>query len=167
MRGYGTAFLRRVALGAWILALAAPGGAWAETPGEGGDAQRGEARYGVCRPCHEIGRGARHRTGPSLNGLFGRKAGSAESYAYSASMVFTGMRGVVWSEETLEAYLSDPKKFTPGTAMPLVGVSGEANRRDLIAFLREASTEGTPLYERSGPEALRGVARSGAGSGVQ
>lgn len=136
-----------------ILALCALGGgaAAAQQAEASGDPKRGAKLFRVCLPCHEIGRGANHRTGPVLNGLFGRSAGAAEGYASSTSMVFAGLRGVVWTDETLTEYLKNPRRFAPGSEMPLVGVANARNRRDLIAFLHEASEEGTAFYESFGP----------------
>lgn len=124
------------------------------------DPAHGRAVYQVCRPCHEIGRGARHRSGPHLNGLFGRRAGVIEGYPSTPGMVFAGLRGAVWDAESLAAFLSNPKGFAPGSAMPLIGVPDLEDRRDLIAFLRAASKPGTLLYEHP----LEGPALSRAAS---
>ena len=79
--------------------------------------------------------GAAHKQGPNLNGLFGRKTGQAEGYAYSAANV---SKGITWDEDTLFEYLLAPKKFIPGTKMVFAGIKKENERLDLIAYLKES-----------------------------
>ncbi len=103
---------------------------------EGGAA--GEGVYKRCAACHSLMPG-QHGLGPSLAGVFGRKAGSAEGYAYSPAMTNSD---VVWSEETIDAHLKDVKGFIPGNKMGALFPNGvpDADERDaVIAYLKEAS----------------------------
>ena len=59
-----------------------------------------------------------HRLGPSLAGIVGREAGSAEGFGYSGAMA---QSGVVWDEASLDAFLADPAGFMPGNAYGLTG----------------------------------------------
>ncbi|MEL6977677.1 MAG: cytochrome c family protein [Pseudomonadota bacterium] len=111
----------------------------AATETQAAQIERGREAFEICQPCHDIGSGAENRTGPLLNDLFGRAAGHVEGYPSSMPMVFAGERGLVWTEETLGAYLDDPIKLVPGSEMPLIGVEDEAEAKDLIAFLKVAS----------------------------
>jgi cytochrome c len=98
-----------------------------------GDAARGATVYdSLCAGCHAL---YENRVGPAHRGVFGRKAGSAPDYDYSPALVSSK---VVWSEETLDRWLSGPEKFIPGQKMS-ISVANEADRRDLIAYLKAQS----------------------------
>ncbi|MEQ8805317.1 MAG: c-type cytochrome [Rhodospirillales bacterium] len=65
-----------------------------------------------CAQCHTVS--GKHTIGPSLKGIIGRKAGTAEGFKtsrYSASLVAAGEKGLVWDAKSLDAYLTNPKKF--------------------------------------------------------
>ena len=100
--------------------------------------QRGEQIYARCAACHAI---EGHRTGPQHCGLWGRRAGTAPGYtAYSQAL---RRSGIVWDERSLDVFLKDPMKAVPGTAMGYAGVKDDAERADLIAWLKLASQPGT------------------------
>jgi cytochrome c oxidase assembly protein subunit 11 len=84
-----------------------------------------------CAACHALDR---NKIGPVLGGVFGRKAGSAAGYNYSAALRSAGF---VWSADNLDRWLTDPKAFVPGAKMP-IRVLDAPSRKDLIAYLRQA-----------------------------
>jgi cytochrome c len=98
-----------------------------------GDPTRGEQIYHRCQGCHSIDA---NRVGPRHAGLFGRHAGSLDDYNYSDAMRASG---VVWSETTLDQFLTAPRKFIPGTKMPFAGIPDAQERADLIAYLKKAT----------------------------
>ena len=98
-----------------------------------GNAERGEEIYTRCLACHTL---AQNRVGPRHCGLFGRKAGTAPNYQYSAAMK---KYGVIWSEETLDHFLENPLKAVPGTKMGYAGIKDPQERADLIAYLKKAT----------------------------
>ncbi|MGQ0662549.1 MAG: c-type cytochrome [Pseudomonadota bacterium] len=100
-----------------------------------GDPARGERLWRKCVSCHTLEPGGRNRVGPRLHGVFGRVAGSVPDYRYSAALRASG---IVWTEDTLDAYLKDSESFVPGTKM-YGGLSLERDRVDLIAFLKRAT----------------------------
>jgi cytochrome c len=101
-----------------------------------GDAERGARAFRACIACHTLEQ-HRHLTGPSLAGLWGRKAGSTETYRrYSDALKRSE---VVWNERTLDAWLREPQTVIPGNLMQFPGLPDEAARADLIAFLKAAS----------------------------
>jgi cytochrome c len=100
-----------------------------------GDAQRGEARFQECAACHKLGAGA-NEVGPSLHGIFSRKAGELSDFRYSPAMKRSG---VGWTPETLDKYIADPQAFIPANRMPYAGMSNASDRADLIAYLQKAT----------------------------
>jgi cytochrome c len=106
-----------------------------------GDAQRGARAFQACAACHTLEPG-RHMTGPSLAGIWRRKAaGEAGFQRYSEALKRSG---IVWSETTLDKWLSNPETAVPGNLMAFQGVGDEQARADLIALLRAASEGKAP-----------------------
>ena len=110
-----------------------------------GDAAKGKQDFKICNACHALEAG-KNRVGPSLHGLFGRKAGTAEGYHYSTGMKEAGEKGLVWSEDTVFAYLADPhaflKKYLNKSSVSNKMVNKfpkEEFRHDVIAYLKEAT----------------------------
>jgi cytochrome c len=100
-----------------------------------GDAARGEARFQDCAACHKLDAGA-NNVGPSLHGIFARKAGELADFRYSPAMKRSG---IVWTTETLEQFIADPQGMVPGNRMPFAGLANASDRADLIAYLTKAS----------------------------
>jgi len=104
-----------------------------------GDPVRGEAVFKKCMSCHEAGPGARHKTGPLLNGIFGRKVAQFEDFSYSKGIVRARKDGMVWDLAHLDAYLENPKALVSGTRMSFVGLKDRQDRHDVLAYLRQFS----------------------------
>jgi cytochrome c len=127
----------RPALAAFALAaLAAAGAARAELIG---DAEVGAQIFKQCAGCHQVGPGAEDRIGPHLNGIFGRPAAAHDDYRYSASMERAGVDGLVWTLETLDAYVENPRALVSKTRMSFRGIEDADARADLLAYLRTFS----------------------------
>ena len=110
------------------------------TTGAGGaDAQRGKQLYQECKRCHQAGRGAKHRIGPHLNDIFGRRAASLARFRYSSAMKKAGAGGLVWTEATLDAFVANPRKLVPRSRMSYAGMAAAGDRADLLAWLRTFS----------------------------
>jgi cytochrome c len=99
-----------------------------------GDATRGEKKFEECAACHKIERGE-NDLGPSLHGVFGRKAGTLADFRYSPALKRSG---ITWTAQTLDAYLADPQKAVPANRMPYAGLADASDRADLIAYLQKA-----------------------------
>ena len=118
-----------VTIGAIVL-LAAAGAARAD-----GDAGRGEKRFEECATCHTTERGV-NNVGPSLNGVFERKAGEVADFRYSPALKKSG---ITWTPQTLDTFIADPQKEVPGNRMPFAGMPDAGDRADLIAYLQKAT----------------------------
>jgi cytochrome c len=99
------------------------------------DMAAGKASFAQCKACHSLEEG-KNVIGPSLHGLFGRKAGTAPKFNYSSA---NKNSGIEWNDETLFNYLADPQKAVPGTKMVFPGIRSEKERRDLISYLKDAT----------------------------
>jgi cytochrome c len=95
----------------------------------------GEGVFKKCAACHKVGEGAKNGTGPHLNGIVGRTAGSVDGFKYSKPMQDAGAGGLVWDTASLDAYLADPKGFLPKNKMSFAGLKKEEDRAAVIAYL--------------------------------
>jgi cytochrome c2 len=98
-----------------------------------GDAARGEQRFADCAACHALQQGDAN-VGPSLKGVFGRKAGTLADFRYSPALKRSG---ITWTAETIDAFIADPQKLVPSNRMPYAGMTDVGERADLIAYLQK------------------------------
>ncbi len=104
-----------------------------------GDPAAGEQSFKKCLPCHSIGPGAKNKVGPQLNGLDGRKAGTAPEYSYSDA---NKNSGIIWNKETFEKYIVDPRAVVPGTKMIFPGIKNDKERDNLWAYISQFGADG-------------------------
>lgn len=100
-----------------------------------GDATKGEQVAKMCQACHSF-TDKTNKVGPSLQGVVGRKPASFEGFAYSDAFKKYAETAAAWDDATLDAYLKNPREVVPGTKMAFTGVKDDAQRADLIAFLK-------------------------------
>ena len=103
------------------------------------DVAAGKTSFNKCMACHAIGAGARNKVGPELNGLDGRKSGTAPDYSYSDA---NKNSGITWNEAQFEDYIKDPKVKIPGTKMAFAGIKNEKEINDLWAFIAQYDKDG-------------------------
>lgn len=100
-----------------------------------GDPKAGKVVFIQCAACHSL-EPDENKQGPSLAGLFGRKAGTVEDFNYSDA---NKKSGIVWDEAILRKYLPDPQSVVPGTKMTFAGLKDPKQVEDMIAYLKEAT----------------------------
>ncbi len=155
-----------------ITALALLGCAWVSPVlSLEGEATKGARAFRACTACHSL-ESNRNMTGPSLAGVWNRKAGTASGFPrYSDVMKESN---VTWNEKTLNAYLKNPEQFMPGNHMTFAGIPDDETRADVVAFLKESSSEQSKSSQQAQMNGMmqrgRGVAKlkaAGASSRVK
>ena len=121
------------ALAAFGVVLASAGFAHAQ------DVAAGKTSFNKCMACHAIGEGAKNKVGPELNGLDGRKSGTAEGYSYTEA---NKNSGITWNEAQFKDYIKNPKAKIPGTKMAFAGIKKEDEANNLWAFLAQYDKDG-------------------------
>jgi cytochrome c2 len=96
-----------------------------------GDAERGARRFEECVACHALEKD-KESVGPSLYGVFGRKAGEGADFRYSPALKRSG---ITWDQASIDSFIADPQATVPGNRMPYAGIADAAARADLIAYL--------------------------------
>ena len=104
--------------------------------------EKGETSAKKCQACHTFSKGEPNRVGPNLYGVVGRDRASVAGFNYSAAMKAKGGK---WTIEELNAFLTNPKAFMPGTSMSFAGLPRGSERADVIAFLNSKSDSPQPL----------------------
>lgn len=98
-------------------------------PAGPGDPARGKLVFERrCNDCHSM---TKNTKGPMLTGLLGKKAASVPKFSYSSALRKSGL---IWTETTLDRWLTDPDALVPDTTMEY-RVKNAEERRDLIAYL--------------------------------
>jgi cytochrome c len=117
-----------------------------------GNVERGAQASRNCVACHSFAAG-RQLTGPSLAGIWGKKAGRVDGFGrYSEALKASD---VVWEHDTLDAWLRSPSAFIPGNTMPFGGIPDPAVRADLIAYLQAVSSGKVSVPDRGPPDLKR------------
>jgi len=103
------------------------------------DAAAGKTSFNKCMACHSIGDGAKNKVGPELNGLDGRKSGTAPDYSYSDA---NKNSGITWNKDQFLEYIKDPKAKIPGTKMIFPGIKNEKEANDVWAYISQFDKDG-------------------------
>ena len=102
-----------------------------------GNAVKGKQTFRFCAFCHSLNP-AENRVGPSLAGLFGRRASSVKGFRHTKALKESV---VVWDELTLNAWFANPWKFIPGNRMRFRGLKSPEVRANVIVFLKQATRQ--------------------------
>lgn len=123
-----------------------------------GNAQRGQRVFAACAACHSL-KPDQNMTGPSLAGLWARKAGSLPSFTrYSPALKSSA---IVWNDRTLNEWIENPQQLVPRNSMTFPGVKDAQTRADLIVFLKEATQPG-----HASSQSAQGGPMGGMGGGM-
>ena len=115
------------------------------------DAAAGKSSFNKCLARHAVGESAKNKVGPVLNGLDGRKSGTAPDYNYSDA---NKNSGITWDEATFRDYIKDPKAKVPGTKMAFSGLKDPKQIDDLAAYLKQFDAAGKKTSSLSIEEKL-------------
>jgi cytochrome c len=96
------------------------------------DVAKGEQVFKKCAACHNADQGGANALGPNLWGVVGKPHGAHPGFAFTDAL--KGVPGN-WDFKALDAWLSNPKKYAPGTKMTFAGLGNPQDRADVIAFL--------------------------------
>ena len=111
-----------------------------------GNLAQGQRLFGTCAACHSL-QPDQSMTGPSLAGLWNRKAGSLDSFSrYSPALKSAN---IVWNDKTLDDWITDPQHLVPGNQMTFAGIKDARQRADLLAFLKQATQPGASVAQQS------------------
>lgn len=121
-------------------------GAEAEEPIEfylaGADVAKGAEVFKKCQACHTVDQGAANGLGPNLWATYGKPHGHVPGFAYSDAL--KGVPGV-WDWKSMNEWLTNPKKYAPGTKMTFAGLSNPQDRANVMAYLNSKSAAPLPL----------------------
>jgi cytochrome c len=107
------------------------------------DPAKGEQVFKKCAACHNADKGGANQLGPNLWGVLGEPIGKgANGFAFSPAL---SGKGGTWNWDLLAEWLSNPKKFAPGTKMTFAGLGKPEDRANVIAFLNAHSDSPLPL----------------------
>lgn len=97
------------------------------------DLDKGKKLFKKCAACHSLKAGKK-KVGPTLYGIIGSKAAEMKGFKYSKAMRNSGL---TWDDTTLDGYLANPRKFLKGNRMSFPGLKKQADRENVIAYIKE------------------------------
>lgn len=117
------------------------------------DPKAGENSAKKCVACHTFASGDPNKVGPNLWGVVNRPIAAHEGYEYDEAMKAFAEQAKTWTFDNLNTFLQDPKGTVPGTKMAFAGLKDDAERANVIAYLRTLSDSPAPLPEAAAAEA--------------
>lgn len=125
------------------------------------DPAKGADVFKKCAACHNADKGGPNALGPNLYGVLGEAVGQgAGGFAFSDALKAVGGN---WDFDKLNAWLTSPKKFAPGTKMTFAGLSKPEDRANVIAYLNKQSNSPLPMPAAPAADAAPAAAAPAAG----
>jgi cytochrome c len=106
-------------------------------PYSAGDIVNGRSKFTQCAACHTTAQGGPNLTGPNLYGIFGRKAGTQDGFAYSDALKSAGW---TWDAGRIDTWITNPHAVLPTTKMSFPGLKDPKDRTDVIAYLKTTTS---------------------------
>lgn len=123
-----------LSLAGLVLLLAAQG-AQAAINCSAEQTQQGNTLFDTdCTVCHSVQKGVVGMMGPNLFGVVGRAAGSLEGFSYSKAMKD---RAKPWDSDSIQAFITQPQSYVPGTYMPFMGMDSAEGRAEVACYLSQ------------------------------
>jgi cytochrome c len=124
------------------------------------DAAHGAEVFKKCASCHTITQGGANGIGPNLWGTMGEEIGKGKGgFAFSAAL---SGKGGKWDFESMNAWLTKPSKFAPGTLMTFAGLPNPQDRADVMVYLNQ---QGSPIPLPAAPAAAAPAAAGNEAEG--
>lgn len=95
------------------------------------DVAKGQKTFAKCASCHTVEQGGAAGLGPNIFGVMGKGVASS-GFAYSDGLKSKGGK---WDWAGMNAWLTNPAAYAPGTKMTFAGLSDGQERANLMAFL--------------------------------
>lgn len=102
-------------------------------------AAKGEKVFKKCKACHQVGEGAKNKTGPVLNGVLGASVAHVDGYKYSKDFLAAKEEGRVWDEALMAEFLAKPKSLFKRTKMSFAGLKKDSDIAAMIEYLKSVS----------------------------
>ncbi len=99
--------------------------------------EHGAKIYKRCKSCHTLEENGRHKVGPNLWNVYGSKAGAKDGFNYSKVMAVSD---VIWTQETMDAYIKKPSEFMKGNRMTFIGLKKQKDRDAVQLYIKEQTT---------------------------
>jgi cytochrome c len=123
------------------------------------DPAKGEQVFKKCAACHNAEPGGPNALGPALYGVMGNPVAGHPGFAFSPALK---EKGGSWDWETMSAWLSNPKKFAPGTKMTFAGLGNPEDRANVMAFLNSRDSSPLPVPAAPAEAAADTASKPGA-----
>ena len=130
------------------------------------DPAAGQTSAKKCEACHTLLKGQPAKVGPNLYGIVGDPAAHMDGFKYSQAMLDQKAKGLHWTFENLDHFITAPKAFVPGTAMGFAGLKNDTERANVIAYLRTLSDNPVPLPSPDAAAAAPAPADAAAPAGA-
>ena len=97
------------------------------------DAAKGAEVFKKCAACHTVNSGGANGIGPNLYATLGEGIAQGKGgFAFSDALKAVGGK---WDFDKMNAWLTSPRKFAPGTKMTFAGLGNPQDRANVIAYL--------------------------------
>jgi len=122
------------------------------------DVAKGAEVFKKCAACHTVNQGGANGVGPNLYATLGEAIAQGKGgFAFSDALKSVGGK---WNFDNMNAWLTSPRKFAPGTKMTFAGLSNPQDRANVIAYLN-AQGSNLPLPAAPAPGAEKAAADTG------